>query len=49
MTEAFKDLIELCWFQDPKQRPDATSFFKKISQIINDYQNVGKLESKNEP
>jgi len=30
----FKELIELCWHQEPKQRPTASNVFDKISQII---------------
>jgi len=30
----FKELIELCWNQEPKQRPKASNVFDKISQII---------------
>jgi len=30
----FKELIELCWHQEPKQRPTVSIVFDKISQII---------------
>ena len=41
----FKELIELCWHQEHKQRPTASKVFDKISQIIgqiqkNDYENI---------
>jgi len=41
----FKELIELCWNQEHKQRPTASIVFDKISQIIgqiqkNDYENI---------
>jgi len=30
----FKEIIELCWSHDPKQRPDAPFILEKISRII---------------
>jgi len=32
----FKDLIELCWSHDPKQRPSAADVFDQVSRIIAD-------------
>jgi len=34
--EAFKNLIELCWSQDPKQRPSAVEVSRLIDEINND-------------
>jgi len=40
----FKELIELCWNQEYKQRPTASYIFDKISQIIGQ---IPKFDSEN--
>jgi len=40
----FKELIELCWLQEPSQRPSATNVFEKISRII---AQIPKFDSEN--
>jgi len=38
--ERFKELIELCWLQEPKQRPTASNVFDFISQLITQTSNI---------
>ena len=40
----FKELIKLCWLQEPKQRPTASNVFDKISQLIGQ---ISKFDSEN--
>ena len=40
----FKELIELCWLHEPKQRPTSSDVFDKISEIINQ---IPKYDSEN--
>jgi len=42
--ESFKELIELCWAQEPKRRPTASIVFEKISQLMGQIQ---KYDSEN--